>query len=523
MTNPTFSNEISMSALTPQDLVAVIGAGAMGSGIAQVALDAGHRVALYDAAPAALERGIASIDKAYRRLLEKGKIDTATHADRMARLLRTDSLGGLAGAALVIEAIVENLDIKASLLRDVEALLGDDAIIATNTSSLSVTAIAARLRRPAQVAGLHFFNPAPVLPLVEIVSGKATAPQVAETLFATALAWGKVPVRCASTPGFIVNRVARPFYGEALRLLADRAADVATLDAILRASGGFRMGAFELMDMIGHDVNYAVTKSVYDAMYQDPRYKPSLLQKELVDAGWLGRKSGKGFYDHDSNAARPSPRTAAPAPAPSSVIVEGNLGVAAALARLAADAGLAVSHAPNAHAGRLRVDGVTLALTDGRTATQRLAGEDGAAIVFDLAFDYAKAGTIAIAAADQAPAGALETATGFFQALGKQVVVIDDVAGLVVMRTVAMLANEAADVVQQGIASAADTDLAMVNGVNYPRGPLAWADAIGPAVLQCVLANLAAAYGEDRYRCAPLLLRRALTRQPFHAAQEATQ
>lgn len=522
MSNLTFSEQTSMSALTPRDLVAVIGAGAMGSGIAQVALDAGHRVALYDAAPAALDRGIASIDNVYRRLLEKGKIDTATHADRMARLLRADSLAGLAGAALVIEAIVENLDVKATLLREVEALLDEDAIIASNTSSLSVTAIAARLRRSAQVAGLHFFNPAPILPLVEIVSGKATAPQVAETLFATAQAWGKVPVRCASTPGFIVNRVARPFYGEALRLLADRAADVATLDAILRASGGFRMGAFELMDMIGHDVNYAVTKSVYDAMYQDPRYKPSLLQKELVDAGWLGRKSGKGFYDHDGNADRPAPRTAAPAPAPSRVIVEGDLGVAAALVRIAADAGLAVSHAA-AHAGRLRVDGVTLALTDGRTASQRLAGEDGAAVVFDLAFDYARAGTIAIAAADQAPAGALETATGFFQALGKQVVVIDDVAGLVVMRTVAMLANEAADVVQQGIASAADTDLAMVNGVNYPRGPLAWADAIGPAVLQRVLANLAATYGEDRYRCAPLVLRCALTGQPFHAAQEAMQ
>jgi 3-hydroxybutyryl-CoA dehydrogenase len=302
---------------------------------------------------------------------------------------------------------------------------------------------------------------------------------------------------------------------------------VATLDAILRHCGGFRMGAFELMDMIGHDVNYAVTKSVYDAMYQDPRYKPSLLQKELVDAGWLGRKSGKGFYDHASDAARPAPRTAAPAPAPASVIVEGDLGVAAALARLAADAGLAVSHlaAGLATPGLLRVDGVALALTDGRSATQRFAdgaGDgDGAAIVFDLAFDYAQAGTIAIACADQAPTGALDKVTGFFQALGKQVIVIDDVPGLVVMRTVAMLANEAADVVQQGIASAADTDLAMVNGVNYPRGPLAWADAIGPAVLQRVLANLAVTYGEDRYRCAPLLLRRALTRAPFHAAQEA--
>jgi 3-hydroxybutyryl-CoA dehydrogenase len=500
-----------MSALTAQDLIGVIGAGAMGSGIVQVALNAGHRVVLYDAAPAAVERGIASIDTAYRRLLEKGKIDAATHADRMARLSAGAQLADLAGARLVIEAIVENIDIKASVLAEVEALLPADAIIATNTSSLSVTAIAARLKRPAQVAGLHFFNPAPVLPLVEIISGKATAPAVADTLFATALAWKKVPVRCASTPGFIVNRVARPFYGEALRLLGDRAADVATLDAILRDCGGFRMGAFELMDLIGHDVNYAVTKSVYDAMYQDPRYKPSLLQKELVDAGWLGKKSGNGFYSYAPDAARPAPTLAQHAPAPTGIVVTGTLGVTAPLLTLAQEAGLAVRHDAAPGPALWTVDGVTLALTDGRPATQR-----GLDAVFDLAGDYAKAATIAIALADQAPDGALAAVAGFFQAIGKQVIVIDDVPGLVVMRTVAMLANEAADVVQQGIASARDCDLAMVNGVNYPRGPLAWADEIGPAAVHTVLLNLAAGYGEDRYRSAPLLARRALTGQPFH-------
>ncbi|WP_296942976.1 3-hydroxyacyl-CoA dehydrogenase [uncultured Massilia sp.] len=510
-----------MNALTPQDFIAVIGAGAMGSGIAQVALDAGHRVALYDAAPAALERGIGAIDAAYRRLRDKGRIDAATHAARMARLVRAGGVADLAGAALVIEAIVEDIDVKARVLAEVEAVLDDDAIVATNTSSLSVTALGARLRRPARVAGLHFFNPAPVLPLVEIVSGKATDPAVADTLFATARAWNKVPVRCASTPGFIVNRVARPFYGEALRLLAERAADAATLDAILRDCGGFRMGAFELMDMIGHDVNYAVTRSVYDALYQDPRYKPSLLQRELVDAGWLGRKSGRGFHRYGDDAARPAPVLAAPAPRPSAVVVEGDLGVAAPLARLAADAGLAVRHVPGARA-LLRVDGVALALTDGRGATRRLAADpQDAAVVFDLAFDYAGAAVIAVAVADQAPAGALDAAVGFFQALGKQVAVVDDAPGLVVMRTVAMLANEAADVVQQGIASAADTDLAMTGGVNYPRGPLAWADLVGPAPLQRVLANLAAAYGEDRYRTSPLLLRRALAGQPFHAPAAA--
>jgi 3-hydroxybutyryl-CoA dehydrogenase len=504
--------EFFMTALTSQDLIGVIGAGAMGSGIVQVALNAGHRVVLFDVAPAAVERGIASIDATYRKLLDKGKIDSATHIDRMARLQAGSTLADLAGAALVIEAIVENIDIKAKVLAEVEALVGIDTIIATNTSSLSVTAIAARLQRPDQVAGLHFFNPAPVLPLVEIVKGKATSQCVADTLFDTALAWKKIPVRCASTPGFIVNRVARPFYGEALRLLGDRAADVATIDAILRDCGGFKMGAFELMDLIGHDVNYAVTKSVYDAMYQDPRYKPSLLQKELVDAGWLGKKSGNGFYAYGADAAKPAVTLAPAAPRPANIVVEGTLGVTAPLLELARAEGLAVRHYPAAGPALWHIDGVTLALTDGRSAMQA-----DLAAVFDLAVDYTTAGSIAVAISDLAPAGTQATICGFFQALGKQVIVIDDVPGLVVMRTVAMLANEAADVVQQGIANAADCDLAMVNGVNYPRGPLAWADAIGPAFVHSVLAHLAAGYGEDRYRSAPLLARRALTGQSFHA------
>ena len=506
-----------MSALQATDLIGVIGAGAMGSGIVQVALNAGHHVVLHDAAPAALDRGIASVADAYQRLQARGKIDEATRLDRLGRLQRGAHLADLSKAALVIEAIVENIDIKARVLAEVEALLAPNAIIASNTSSLSVTAIAARLQRPQQVAGLHFFNPAPVLPLVEIVSGKVTAQAVADTLFATALAWGKVPVRCASTPGFIVNRVARPFYGEALRLLTERAAGVASIDAILRGSGGFRMGAFELMDLIGHDVNYAVTRSVYDALYSDARYTPSLQQKDLVDAGWLGKKTGSGFYQYGADAANPVVPFAALEAAPAAIVVEGDLGVAAPLAALAQAAGIDVSYA--AGKGVLRIAGVGVALSDGRSATARHAANAEVSVLFDLALDYAKATAIALACADQAPAGALATVTGFFQALGKQVIVIDDAPGMVVMRTVAMLANEAAEVVQQGIASVQDTDLAMVNGVNSPRGPLAWADSIGTTLVQRVLANLAAAYGEERYRSSPLLARRALTGKPFYREQ----
>jgi 3-hydroxybutyryl-CoA dehydrogenase len=283
--------------LPPETVVAVAGAGIMGAGIALVAASAGHSVRLYDAVPDAADRAISRLAKDLDALVQRGKVTVADREARLSRLKAVRDVAELAPAGLVIEAIVERLDAKTELFRNVEAIVAENAILATNTSSLSVTALAAKMRRPGNVVGMHFFNPAPILPLVEVVSGRLTDRGVAETIFATARAWGKTPVHCTSSPGFIVNRVARPFYGEALRLLSERASDPATLDAVMRDCGGFRMGPFELMDLIGHDVNYAVTASVYEAMYQDPRYKPSLIQKDLVDAGLLGRKSGRGFYD----------------------------------------------------------------------------------------------------------------------------------------------------------------------------------------------------------------------------------
>jgi len=507
-----------MTALNKEVTIGVIGAGAMGSGIVQVALNAGHPVVLHDAAPAALERGLQSIRANYAKLLEKGKIDQAQHDARTARL-SGGALSDLAPAGLVIEAIVERLDIKIEVLAAVEKLLRPEAIIASNTSSLSITAVAAGLQRPQQVVGMHFFNPAPILPLVEVVRGKASAPEVLDTVFDTARAWGKTPVHCRSTPGFIVNRIARPYYGEALRLLAEQAADVATLDTVLRQAGGFRMGAFELMDMIGHDVNYAVTASVYDALYQDPRYKPSLLQKELVDAGWLGRKSGRGFYQYEEEATAITVTGAVSTHEPQSVAAEGELGPAATLIDLTHEAGLGVRVTDGA--GILHIDGVTLALTDGRSATERFAA-DGVQVLFDLALDYRVAGVIAIAVADQADAHAREVAIGFFSRLGKQVMVLDDSPGLLVMRTVAMLANEGADAVQQGLADAADIDLAMVKGVNYPRGPLAWADQVGIGRIARVIRHLGQSYGEDRYRLSPLLARMALSHRTFFSGSPSS-
>ncbi len=503
-----------MPPLDRGDIIAVVGCGAMGAGIAQVAA-AGHRVLMADARPGAAAKAVQGIGDALAKLVERGKMAEAARADLLARLQPVDGLADLAPARLVVEAIVEELEAKRDLFRELEGIVAADAILATNTSSLSVTAIAAPLTRPERVAGLHFFNPAPLMALVEVVSGLATDRAVADTLFATAAAWGKCPVHARSTPGFIVNRVARPFYAEGLRALQEQAADPATLDAVMRECGGFRMGPFELMDLIGHDVNFAVTRSVHAAFFGDPRYQPSLIQQELVEAGRLGRKTGRGFYDHSPGALRPAAADLPDAPRPSRVSVEGSLGPAQGLVQLIRDSGIAVEECDGP--GRLLVDGMTLALTDGRSATRR-AAESGCRdlVLFDLALDHATATRIAITAADGASDEAIVAAAGLFQALGKRVSRLDDLPGLLVMRTVAMLANEAADAVLHGVASAADIDTAMIKGVNYPTGPLAWAEAIGLDRVVGVLDALADTYGEDRYRASALLRRKVWGGTTFH-------
>jgi 3-hydroxybutyryl-CoA dehydrogenase len=289
----------------------------------------------------------------------------------------------------------------------------------------------------------------------------------------------------------------------------------------MREAGAFRMGPFELMDLIGHDVNAAVTRSVFDAYFGDPRYRPSLTQQELVAAGWLGRKSGRGFYDHAAGAARPEPATAPAAPAPREVTVEGDLGPAEPLAAALAAAGVAVSRREG-EGGYILADGVRLAPGDGRTATARVAaGEPADLVLFDLALDYRAAARIAIAGPNQGSGEALSAAAGVFQALGKAVSVIDDAPGLIVLRTLAMLANEAADAVMQRVASPGDIDRAMVLGVNYPRGPLDWADAVGPALVLATLEALQAAYGDDRYRASHLLRRRVAASVPLRAEEPA--
>lgn len=523
-----------MAALDKASIVAVIGSGAMGSGIAQVAAAAGHTVKLYDTRAEAVHRAIADIAKVYQKLVDKERMTAADAQAATARLQAADGLAGVADAALVVEAIVENLDVKRALFADLEGIVGDGCILATNTSSISVTAIAAKLRRPQRLVGMHFFNPVPLMALVEVISGLATDAAVADTVYDTSIAWGKNPVHAKSTPGFIVNRVARPYYAEGLRLLNEQAADAATIDAVMREAGGFRMGPFELMDLIGHDVNYSVTQSVFNAYYNDPRFTPSVIQQELVNAGFLGRKSGRGFYAYGDGASVPAARSEAAQPRPDYVSYSAEPGASGAsavtdavLARFQ-ERGIAVTlrKANEAHghaaghdsAPAFHCNGAAVYLTDGRSATRRAAdNKHPDTVLFDLALDYGKATRIAIAAADQCSAAAYSAVVGLFQAAGFAVTKLDDVPGLAVMRTVAMLANEAADAVNQGVCSAQGADTAMQKGVNYPRGPLAWADAVGVERIAAVLNNLAAAYGEDRYRVSPLLRRKQASGATFHA------
>ncbi|MFC8366978.1 MULTISPECIES: 3-hydroxyacyl-CoA dehydrogenase [unclassified Streptomyces] len=464
-----------MTALDLSSPVAVVGTGTMGQGIAQVALVAGHPVRLYDAADGRARQAADAIGARLDRLVEKERLTAAERDAARARLRPADGLAELADCALVVEAVLERLDVKQELFRALEDVVSDDCLLATNTSSLSVTAIGGALRVPGRFVGLHFFNPAPLLPLVEVVSGFATDVSYATRAYETARAWGKTPVACADTPGFIVNRVARPFYAEAFAVYESQGADPATIDAVLRESGGFRMGAFELTDLIGQDVNESVTHSVWQSFFQDVRFTPSLAQRRLVESGRLGRKTGHGWYDHSGGAERPEPHTAEPAEPPAYVVAEGDLGPASELLALIRDAGIEVREEDEDNGTRLVLPGGgQLVLADGQTSV-----EFRDVVYFDLALDYRAATRIALSHAQDTSPVTVAEATGLFQALGKKVSVIGDVPGMIVARTVARIIDLAVDAAAKGVATEEDIDTAMRLGVNYPLGPFEWSRRLG--------------------------------------------
>ena len=289
--------------------VGIIGAGAMGSGIAQVAATAGHSVVLFDTKAEALSLSKSKLASVMDRLVEKGRLTSEEAQEIQNRISYADHMEALSESGIIIEAIIENLNVKKSVFSSIESLVSKDCILASNTSSLSIASIASACERSERILGIHFFNPAPLMPLVEIIPAIQTADEITDEARNIIDSWKKITVLAKDTPGFIVNRVARPFYGEAIRILEEGIADVATIDWAMKEIGGFRMGPFELTDYIGHDVNYVVTETVFKAFFFDPRYKPSFTQKRLVEAGRLGRKSGQGFYDYSPGAVNPKPNT----------------------------------------------------------------------------------------------------------------------------------------------------------------------------------------------------------------------
>ncbi|MDI9341191.1 MAG: 3-hydroxyacyl-CoA dehydrogenase NAD-binding domain-containing protein [Sediminibacterium sp.] len=292
---------------TSSSKIGVVGSGAMGSGIAQVAATAGHQVFIYDTNTQALDKAKSQLTQTLNKLVEKQKLTSEKASGILNNIQYCTQLTDLKECALVIEAIIERLDVKQTVFGELEKICGAETVLASNTSSLSITSIASACSNPEKVVGIHFFNPAPLMPLVEIIGGIASSASIVNACKELIATWGKLPVIAKDTPGFIVNRVARPFYSESLRLLEEGIADMATIDWAMKEIGGFKMGPFELMDLIGHDVNYVVTETVWKEFYYDPKFKPALTQKRLLEARFFGRKSGRGFYNYAEGAAMPEP------------------------------------------------------------------------------------------------------------------------------------------------------------------------------------------------------------------------
>ncbi len=484
----------------------VVGAGIMGMGIAQVAAQSGHNVWVYDTRAEAAVQAKHKLADTLAALVTKGKMTADAVQGVLSRITPVAQLSDAAHVRLVVEAIVENLAVKRSLFQELEALVGEHCILATNTSSLSVTAIANGLKHPARMVGMHFFNPVPLMKLVEVVSGLQTDAAVAQSIFDLAGAWGKTAVHARSTPGFIVNRIARPFYAETLALLQEQAAQPEQLDALFRGAG-FRMGPCELIDLIGHDTNFSVTQSVFEANFFDRRFTPSLVQREMVEGGLLGRKSGRGFYNYPDGAPALAASHVSTLPATAQWVVHGSGDVADALASAVSQClgGKTASRATSSNWFGLEVAGLQLRQTDGRPAWQ--VAQDAClkdVAVFD-ELPTVAGGVLAFACVGRQNAS--ELAAAALHALGYVPAQVSDTPGLVVARTLAMLVNEAADAVLHGVCTPEGANAAMKLGVNYPAGPFDWLDRMGRARVVAVLHALDACYRGERYRVSPWLQR----------------
>jgi len=490
------------SACPPLSL-GVVGAGAMGRGIAQVAALAGCPVALHDLRPGAAAEAVAAIADSVSREVAKGRLSAHAAAEAMERLRPLDGLADLAGCAVVIEAIVENLDAKRALIAALEDHLAPDAVIATNTSSLSVTALAAAARHPGRVAGFHFFNPVPVMRLVEVVDGLLTDPAVTDTLCALAIRFGHQPVRAKDSPGFIVNHAGRGLTTEALAIAGEGVAAPAVIDRILTGALGFRLGPFALMDFTGLDVSLPVMETIYAQYQHEPRYRPGLALRQRVEAGLLGRKSGRGFHSYAPTAATPSAPPGPPAAPPANMVWVAPGAFDADLAALCRRLGARLADGP--------APGVPCLVTP--------LGGDCTAEVVRLGLDpHLTLAVDGFAGLDRhrtvmtnpgTDAAVRDTVCALLGLDGVPVEVIGDSPGFVTQRVLAMIVAIAADIAQKGIARPADIDRAVTLGLAYPAGPLAWGDRVGAARILAILEAIQDLTGDPRYRPGPWLRRRA--------------
>ena len=487
--------------------IAIVGTGAMGRGIAQIAAQAGSEVLLFDATAGGAQAARAALQEQWGKLVAKQRLSEEDAAAFAARLRPVQALAELADCSLVVEAIVERLDAKQKLFTDLEAVVAESAVLATNTSSLSVTAIGAALRRPERLAGFHFFNPVPLMKVVEVIAGLKTAPEVCTALAAYAREMGHTPVQAQDTPGFIVNHAGRGFGTEALRIAGEGVADFATIDRILRDQVGFKLGPFELMDLTALDVSHPVMESIYRQYYDEPRFRPSVITAQRLAGGVLGKKVGEGFYRYVDGAAQVPPEPSVPAVADIPPIwVSPRAARRAELYQLLKNLGATIEtgQSPSSTAitlvAPLGFDVTTVAVVE-RLDPARTIG-------IDMLVEDAATKRRVLATNPATRVDIRNAAHALFARDGKAVSVIRDSGGFVTQRVVATIVNIAADICQQGICSPKDLETAVTLGLGYPLGPLAMGDRWGPTNILEVLFNMQTVYGDTRYRPSPWLRRR---------------
>jgi 3-hydroxybutyryl-CoA dehydrogenase len=531
-------SEATPGAARAAGVIGVLGAGTMGAGIAQLAARSGAQTLLHDPIPQALQRGLERAHDGLRREAARGRLDPAEAQAAAGRLAPVADMSAFAACELVIEAVPERLDLKHEIYARLSEIVSEECVLATNTSSMLVTAIAAAATRPERVVGMHFFNPAPVMRLLEVVAGVRSGEEPLALAHATGEAMGKTVVRAVDGPGFLVNRCNRPFGLEALRLLGERLADIETIDRVCRMQGGFRMGPFELMDLVGVDTGFEVAKSFYEQSFGEPRWRPSPITARYVAAGLHGRKSGRGYYEYPDGGAPHRPEDPAP-PEPGQaaealVVIAGAGVLAEELAAAAAAAGYRVlgPHAPLSDAlPALSID-CSCEPPGGGGAREREPGREpgarahggahlllcaqgslrsldpgGSAVGFHVLPPFADTRLVELTRSESSSPLAAQPAERFFAALGKHVAWVGDAPGLLLGRIVCQVINEAAFALGEGVGSARDIDLGMVLGLSHPRGPFEWADAIGIEHVLAVLGALNEEYREERYRPAPALRR----------------